>query len=111
MNLSLLILLPLITAIGVLLARNAQQVKLISLVGSVIQFVFAIVLFFTYRSARLEGDTEQMLFMERYSWFPPLNIEYFIGVDGISVAMIILTGFVVLAGVLVSWNVEKMTKE
>src|SRR5690349_9650705 len=103
MNLSLLILLPLITAIGVLLARNPQQVKSISLVGSVIQFVLAIVLFFTYREARMTGSTDQMLFMQRYTWFAPLNIEYFIGVDGISVAMIILTSFVVLAGVLVSW--------
>lgn len=111
MNLSLLILLPLITAIGVLLARNPQQVKSISLIGSIIQFVFAVILFFTYREARMAGASEQMLFMQRYTWFAPLNIEYFIGVDGISVAMIILTSFVVLSGVLVSWNVEKMTKE
>ncbi len=111
MNLSLLILLPLVTAVGVLIARNPQQVKSISLVGSVVQFVFAIVLFFTYREARMAGSMDQMLFMQRYTWFAPLNIEYFIGVDGISVAMIILTSFVVLAGVLVSWNVQKMTKE
>lgn len=111
MNLSLLILLPLITAVGVLLSRNAQQVKSISLVGSVIQFVLAIVLLFVFRAERMAGNMHQMLFTERYTWFAPLNIEYFIGVDGISVAMIMLTSFVVLAGVLVSWNVEKMTKE
>ena len=38
-------------------------------------------------------------------------ISFHLGVDGISVAMILLTAFVVIAGVLVSWNVEKMTKE
>src|SRR5260221_14360422 len=111
MNLSLLLFLPLLTAIGVLLSRNAQQVKTISLVGAVIQFVFAMILLFTYRAERIAGNTEQMLFTQRYEWFSPLNIQYFIGVDGISVAMIILTAFVVLAGVLVSWNIEKMTKE
>ena len=52
-----------------------------------------------------------MLFENNYTWYAPLNINYHIGVDGISVAMILLTAFVVLAGVLVSWNVEKMSKE
>ena len=45
---------------------------------------------------------EQMLFQFRTIWFAPLNIQYFIGVDGISVAMILLTASVVLAGILVS---------
>jgi NADH-quinone oxidoreductase subunit M len=40
-----------------------------------------------------------------------LNIEYFVGVDGISVAMILLTSFVVMAGILVSWKMEKLSKE
>jgi NADH-quinone oxidoreductase subunit M len=39
-------------------------------------------------------------------WFKNWNIHYHIGVDGISIAMILLTAFVVLAGVLVSWNQE-----
>jgi len=52
-----------------------------------------------------------MLFENNYTWYASLNINYHVGVDGISVAMILLTGFVVLAGVLVSWNVEKLSKE
>ena len=58
-----------------------------------------------------QGNTAAMLFENNYSWYAPLNINYHIGVDGISVAMILLTSFVVLAGVLVSWNMEKMSKE
>ena len=111
MNLSLLILLPLITAIAVLFSRSRQQVKIISLAGSAIQLVMTFVLLSAYWSARSAGDTAQMLFQQRYSWFAPLNMEYFVGVDGISVAMILLTAFVVIAGVLVSWNIENMTKE
>ncbi|MEO5647706.1 MAG: NADH-quinone oxidoreductase subunit M, partial [Chitinophagaceae bacterium] len=38
-------------------------------------------------------------------------INYHVGVDGISIAMILLSSFVVLAGVLVSWKIEKMSKE
>ncbi len=55
--------------------------------------------------------TAQMLFEQQYNWFPAWNISFHLGVDGISVAMILLTAFVVVAGVLVSWNVTKMTKE
>ena len=57
------------------------------------------------------GNTAQMLFEQNYTWFAPLNINFHVGVDGISIAMILLTAFVVIAGVLVSWNMEKMTKE
>ncbi|HEY0356754.1 MAG TPA: NADH-quinone oxidoreductase subunit M, partial [Flavisolibacter sp.] len=41
----------------------------------------------------------------------PMGINYHVGVDGISIAMIILTALVVMAGVLVSWTTEKMNKE
>src|SRR5436190_8418253 len=111
MNLSLLILLPLLTAVAVLLMRNATQVKWVSLTGATLQFILAFVLLFAFRNERQAGNTAQMLFELQYSWFPAWNISLHLGVDGISVAMILLTAFVVIAGVLVSWNVTKMTKE
>lgn len=111
MNLSLLILLPLLTAILILLVRNATQVKWVSLAGATAQLVLALVLLFTFRQQSIEGNTTQMLFETSYNWFPSWGISFHLGVDGISVAMILLTAFVVIAGVLVSWNVTKMTKE
>jgi NADH-quinone oxidoreductase subunit M len=111
MNLTLLIIAPLLTGIAVLLTRNAQQVKWTAFIGSLVQFVLAFVLFYTFRKERHAGNTAQMLFEIKAEWFPAWNISFHVGVDGISVAMILLTAFVVLAGVLVSWNVEKMTKE
>src|SRR6478736_8389161 len=111
MNLSLLILLPLLTAVAVLLMRNATQVKWVSLTGATLQFVLAFVLLFAFRNERMAGNTAQMLFELQYNWFPAWHISFHVGVDGISVAMILLTSFVVVAGVLVSWNVTKMTKE
>jgi NADH-quinone oxidoreductase subunit M len=44
-------------------------------------------------------------------WFPSLNIRYFVGVDGISVAMLGLTSIVIFAGIFASWEVEELTKE
>lgn len=111
MNLSLLIWVPLLTAVVVLLSRNRQQVKWLSLAGAVAQFVLAFVLFFAYRNEVAAGNTAHMLFQQQYDWFPSWHISFHLGVDGISVAMVLLTAFVVLAGVLVSWNIEKMTKE
>jgi NADH-quinone oxidoreductase subunit M len=111
MNLTLLILVPLITAVLVLLMRNKQQVKWVALTGATVQLVLAFVLLFAYRSEVASGNREQFLFQQQYEWFPSWHISFHLGVDGISVAMILLTAFVVIAGVLVSWNIEKMTKE
>ena len=75
------------------------------------RLVLAFVLLFAFRNERAAGNTAQMLFEQNYNLFPAWHINFHLGVDGISVAMILLTAFVVIAGVLVSWNIEKMTKE
>jgi NADH-quinone oxidoreductase subunit M len=111
MNLLLLLGIPLITSIALLFAKNGKAVKMISLAGASIQFVLALFLLYAFRQERIEGNFEDMVLQQNYQWFSSLNINFHIGVDGISVAMIMLTAFVVLAGVLVSWNVQKMTKE
>lgn len=111
MNLLLLIGAPLLTAVAVLLSRNKQQVKWISLAGSVVQLGLAFALLFAFNTERADGNAAQMLFEQHYKLFASLNINFHLGVDGISVAMILLTSFVLIAGVLVSWNIEKMTKE
>ena len=111
MNLSLLILLPLLTAVAILLARNPSQVKWIALAGATLQLLLAFALLYFFRQERAMGNSAQMLFEVQYNWLPAWNISFHLGVDGISVAMILLTAFVVIAGVLVSWNVTRMTKE
>ncbi len=110
-NLSLLILVPLLTALAVLLCKNNLQIKWTALTGSLIQLGAAIGLLFSYKAERAIGNTAQMLFETRFTWFKALNIQYYVGVDGISIAMILLTAAVVIAGILVSWKVETLTKE
>ena len=101
MNLLLLILIPLVTAVTILLVRNTNQVRWIALAGATVQFVLAFMLLFAFRNERIAGNTAQMLFELQYNWFPAWHISFHLGVDGISVAMILLTAFVVIAGVLV----------
>jgi NADH-quinone oxidoreductase subunit M len=64
-----------------------------------------------YWKERAAGNHAVMLFEYRHTWFAPLHIDYHVGVDGISVAMILLTAFVMEAAILVSWRVERMSKE
>lgn len=111
MNLLYLLAIPLLTSVALLLAKKVKAVKLISLAGATIQFFLAFTLLFAFRAERAGGNTEPMLFQQNYHWFSSLHINFHVGVDGISIAMVMLTAFIVLAGVLVSWNIQKMTKE
>jgi len=111
MNLSLLILLPLATAVAVLFCRGLSRVRWVSLAGVAVQFVLAFVLLTLYWKERAGGNDAAILFEGRHVWFAPLNIWYHVGVDGISIAMILLTAFVMVAAVLVSWRIEAMGKE
>lgn len=111
MNLLLLILIPLLTGLALLPAKGLKQVRAIALMGSAAQLVLSLALFYFYKQERAAGNNSAFLFETNYTWFEKLWINFHIGIDGISIAMILLTAFVVLAGVLVSWKMEKMNKE
>ncbi len=111
MNLSLFILIPLITAVAILFCKGLNQVRLASFVGASIQFLLSFSLLFQFWKARASGNNDQFLFQSNHIWYAPLNINFHIGVDGISIAMILLTSFVVIAGVLISWKEERWSKE
>lgn len=111
MNLLLLLCLPLFTAVLVLMVPTKQQVRWVSFIGAAAQLIAAFLLFFAYRVEIAAHNSAQFLFEVDYPLIQSFNIHFHLGVDGISVAMILLTSFVVVAGILVSWNIEKMTKE
>ncbi len=110
-SLLLLIIIPFLTAAALLLAKKDSAIKGIALSGSIAQFIAAIALTLSYVSLRHAGSTEAMLFQSSYEWFAPLHIFFRVGVDGISLTMILLTAMVVLAGILVSWNIKAQVKE
>lgn len=111
MNLSLLLLLPLLTALSLLFSRSARQTRMLSLVGSGLQLLLCVYLLVQYLHVRNGGDLAPMLFEYNRTWFSSLHINYHVGVDGISIAMIMMTAIVVVAGVLVSWTVDEMSRE
>jgi NADH-quinone oxidoreductase subunit M len=108
MNLLIIVILPILSALAVLPFQQ-QQAKRIALAGAFLQWCAALALFYFYA---INPDKNTVMFFEQnYQWFQPLHINFHIGVDGISIAMILLTATVVLAGILVSWKEERMTKE
>lgn len=110
MELVFLLIIPLLTALLVMLVREGKAVQLASAGGAVLQL--ATTLYLTVAYSRDPGSREgAMLFQKEWTFFPSLNISFHIGVDGISVAMILLTALVVLAGVLVSGVQRSLNKE
>lgn len=111
MNLSILVLVPSITAVAVLCCRGLRGIRRVSLAGVTVQLLLAFGLLALYWRERAAGNGAAMLFEYRHAWFASLGIGYHVGVDGISIAMILLTAFVMEAAILVSWKVDKMGKE
>jgi NADH-quinone oxidoreductase subunit M len=111
MELSIFVLVPLLTIIAILFTKDNKGARVASAVGMSIQLVLAIILVFLYLGARKAGNNAEMLFTTDFTWFKTLNIHYAVGVDGISVAMIMLTSIVIFAGVFASWEVEFLSRE
>jgi len=108
--LSLFIVIPLITVLALVFANGLKQSRIISMIGGFVQLGMAINLVFAYFKER-GGNDSIMVFTKDVVWFEQFNIHYAIGVDGISVALLLLTAIVVLAGVFISWKMEELPKE
>ncbi len=108
--LSLFVIVPVLTILILGFTKGLKQARLVSMVGSIIQLGMAINLIFAYFKERAINK-EIMVFTKDYVWFEQFNIHYAIGVDGISVALLLLTSIVVLAGVFISWKTDDLPKE
>ena len=109
--LTLFIIIPLLTIFGILFCRDPKQVKIVSAIGMSLQLINAGILISLFLLQRAAGNTAMMLFVKDVVWYPSLNIHYFVGVDGISVAMIGLTSIVIFAGIFASWEIKDLSKE
>ena len=108
--LTLFIIVPIITILALVFTKGLKQARIVSLIGSLVQFGMAINLVFAYfKERRVNSDI--MAFTKDVVWFKEFNIHYNIGVDGISVALLVLTAIVVLAGVFISWKMNDLPKE
>ncbi|MEA3198078.1 MAG: NADH-quinone oxidoreductase subunit [Gammaproteobacteria bacterium] len=102
--LSLLIWLPIVGGFVVLgLSDRVLAAKRLSLIVSGLSLVFSVPLYTSFKLG-----TAAMQFVERSPWISTIHSEYFIGVDGISMPLILLTTFTTVLIVIASWeNIEK----
>ena len=109
--LSLFVLIPLLMLLGLWLAKGVKAVRGVMVVGSSLLLVLATYLTIDFLAQRAGGNTAEMLYQASFTWFEPLNISYRVGVDGISVAMLLLSAVIVFTGTFVSWKLSPNLKD
>ena len=97
-------------ATGVLLlafpAERKREIRWTALLAASLTLVLSVVAYFSY-----DVPTGGYQFVEKATWVEPLGISYYVGVDGISLPMVLLTGMVMFTGVLISWGVDDRPRE
>ena len=109
--LSLFVLIPLVMLAGLWLSKGIKAIRGVMVAGSTALLVLSVVLTGMYLSERSGGNTAEMLFRADAVWYAPLHIAYSVGVDGISVAMLLLSAVIVFTGTFASWQMKVQTKE
>ena len=99
--LSLMIFVPLLGMVVILVLPRQQEelAKAFAAVFTFVPVVLGVQLYMTF-----DRTTAGMQFVEHYTWIEAFNIEYFLGVDGLSILMILLTALLSFIGVIASWN-------
>src|SRR5215813_11089209 len=109
--LSSLVALPVLGAILLLFVRGDEEQSApasrgIALVVSTLVFAETLLLWSRFNAA--SGDFQ---FVERHAWIPAFGIDYYVGVDGISLLLLVLTGLLTPLALLGSWDsVHKRTR-
>jgi NADH-quinone oxidoreductase subunit M len=107
--LSILIFLPLL-GVGVLVfldPKNHKVLKLFTLALSLVEFLVSLPLWFSF-----DTQTAAMQFVERRAWLPQYGISYYLGIDGFSLLLILLTTFLTPLCVLATWeDIQHRVKE
>ncbi|MBW9265838.1 MAG: NADH-quinone oxidoreductase subunit M [Candidatus Thiodiazotropha sp. (ex. Lucinisca nassula)] len=102
--LSLTVWLPIIGGFMVLASgdREANATKWTALIIAILTFIVSLPLWFAF-----DSSTSAMQFVERVPWIPSFDVEYYMGIDGISMPLIILTTFITPLVVIAGWEVIK----
>lgn len=105
--LSLFVLLPIIMMAGVWLSRTLGQIRGVMVIGASCLLALSVWLTVSFLSLRAGGDVSPMLYTASCVWYAPLRISYAVGVDGISVLMLLLSSIIVFTGTFASWRIAQ----
>jgi len=106
--LSVIVFTPLVAALGILLYKPEQKkaIRITALSAAIFALALSVWVYFTYDKA-----VAGYQFVEKYNWMPMLGISLHFGVDGMSVPLVLLTGIVMVTGVMISWGIEDRPRE
>jgi NADH-quinone oxidoreductase subunit M len=106
--LSAIVFLPLVGAIVIASLRplSHRWIRYVATAVTLADLVLVIIVF-TQFDLTIPG----MQLVERVRWIPSFNIYYFLGVDGLSLPLVLLTALLGLCAVFVSWHIEKRLRE
>ena len=90
---------PFVAIAILLLVRNQEWTRRIALAGTLVNLGLSFVLW-----SRFDSTRQDMQFVERANWMPTFNIQYAVGVDGISILLVLLTALLSPLCILCSWN-------
>ena len=109
--LTAIIFLPIVGMIVIALLRDPRPktIRLTALAFTLASFALSIAVFCLFD--RSGGAVGQMQFEEKLSWIPAINAFYHLGVDGLSLPMVVLMTFLGVLTVLVSWKIELRLRE
>jgi NADH-quinone oxidoreductase subunit M len=105
--LSAIIFLPSLGAVLAFLINSEALVRRMALLTSALTFLISLIPFFLF-----DPSIAAIQFFEHYDWIPALGISYEVGVDGISLLLIVLTTFLMPLTLLASWDsIHARTRE
>ncbi|MCP4727099.1 MAG: NADH-quinone oxidoreductase subunit M [bacterium] len=113
MFLTLITFLPLVGALIItfLPKEKILLIKQVALFTALIVFGLSVMMLFQFDTSQIGINNESTFqFVEHHSWIPTFNIEYFMGVDGLSFPMILLTTLISVIALIASWNIPKAHK-
>lgn len=111
--LSLFVIIPLVmmAILFCIPGEKKSLIRTVMAIGGLALLAVSAYLTVDYLSLREGGDTQEFLYAASTTWYETLNIQYSVGVDGVSVAMLLLSSIVVITGVFVSYAIEEKVKE
>jgi len=106
--LSVLLAIPVIGAVALLFIprRQTRTLFIMALIATGVEFLWSLEVF-----RRFDGSNGTMQLVERVAWMPGFGIQYLVGIDGISLFLVLLTTFLMPLSILASWSVQDKVKE
>ncbi|NIS80689.1 MAG: NADH-quinone oxidoreductase subunit M [Anaerolineales bacterium] len=106
--LSVITFLPIVTGLILLLIPGDKKgtIRWVALAAATIAFGLSIVAYVSY-----DQSIGGYQFEEQFTWVEVLGISYRVGVDGMNLPLVLLTGVVIFTGVLISWNIDDRPRE